>query len=115
MAETVPAQLAVDATVTHDPATRSLLVKVFGVGATFWRRGYAALERDAYRERAVYAHARGRREIGRGVAERDGWLRFKVDDQVYRELTAKPGLHAIATVDQQADRILGVKFLHRAA
>ena len=106
----VPAPLSAVAQVTHDPATRSLLVKVSGVGATFWRRGHAALERDAYKERAVYAHARGRGEVGRGVAVQDGWLRFAVDARVYRELTAKP-LQAIATVDQRAGRILGVKFL----
>ena len=106
----VPAPLSAVAQVTHDPATRSLLVKVNGVGATFWRRGHAALEMDAYRERAVYAHARGRGEVGRGVAVQDGWLRFQVGDRVYRELTSRP-LSAIATVDQQAGRILGVKFL----
>ena len=39
----VPQPLACDAQTTFDPATRSLLVKVSGVGASFWRRGHAAL------------------------------------------------------------------------
>ena len=85
-------------------------MKVSGVGATFWRRGHAALERDPYNAPSVFARARGRGEVGRGVAVQDGWLRFQVGDRVYRELTAKP-LQAIATVDQQAGRILAVKFI----
>jgi hypothetical protein len=39
----VPAPLACDGATTYDPATRSMLVKVSGVGASYWRRGHAAL------------------------------------------------------------------------
>jgi hypothetical protein len=67
---TVPQPMAVDAQVTHDPATGSLLVKVSGVGATFWRRGHAAMAAAEEAGRywgapSVYAHAPDRREIAR--------------------------------------------------
>jgi hypothetical protein len=39
----IPAPLACDGVTTHDPTTRSLLVKVSGVGASFWRQGHRAL------------------------------------------------------------------------
>lgn len=63
----------------------------------------------------VGAHATGRGEIGRGEPVQDGWLRFKVNDQVYRELTTVMNLGAIVTVDREAGRILGVRFLNRTA
>jgi hypothetical protein len=113
----VPAPLAVDGVVTHDPASRSLSVKVSGLGATFWRRGHAALlaaeEAGRYYAAAtVWAHGAGRREIARGEPVRDGWLRFKLSDADYRKL-AGDGLSAIVSVDREAGQILGVKFLGR--
>jgi hypothetical protein len=42
---------------------------------------------------------------------RDGWLRFKLPDSVYRELVSEPGLSAIVTVDREAAQIFGVRFL----
>jgi hypothetical protein len=114
----VPAPLAVDGVVTHDPASRSLSVRVSGVGATFWRRGHAAMmaAEDAGRYYAapiVWAHAPGRREMARGEPVCDGWLRFKLSDADYRRLSSTPELAAIVTVDRQAGRILGVRFLGR--
>jgi hypothetical protein len=92
------------------------LVKVSGFGASFWRRGHAAMmqaeESGRYCARSVWAHAPGRRDIARGEPVRDGWLRFKVDDATYRQL-AGDGLSAIVTVDRDAAQILGVKFRHR--
>ena len=114
---TVPAPLACDGETTHDPATRSVLVKVSGVGATFWRRHHAAMmqaeEAGRYGARSVWAHAHGRREIARGEPVRDGWLRFKLSDADYRQLSGE-GLSAIVTVDREAARILGVKFIDRS-
>jgi hypothetical protein len=111
----VPAPLACDGQVTFDPATRSLSVKVSGVGASYWRRGHAALMQaetagsvSEFSRAAPTVRAHG----ARGEPVRDGWLRFQVDDATYREL-AGPDLAAICTVDQAAGRILGVKFLHR--
>jgi len=44
---------------------------------------------------------------------RDGWLRFKLSDADYRQLSGE-GLSAIVTVDRKAAGcILGVKFLGR--
>jgi hypothetical protein len=40
---TLPAPLAGDAETSHDPVSRSVLGKVSGFGAHFWRRGHAAL------------------------------------------------------------------------
>jgi transposase len=99
-----------------DPASRSLSVKVSGVGATFWRRGHAAMAaaEEAGRywgQPAVYAHAPGRRNVARGEPVRDGWLRFKLSDADYRQLSNMPGLSAIVTVDRRAAQILRVKFL----
>jgi hypothetical protein len=64
----------------------------------------------------VWAHSAGRREIARGVPERDGWLRFKFrhDDPVYRQLSSMPGLSAIVTVDREAGHILSVRFRNRS-
>jgi hypothetical protein len=115
---TVPKPLACDSQVTFDPATRSLLVKASGVGAIYWRRGHAKLvaagESGSYYEATptVWAHAPGRRDIARGEAVRDGWLRFKVDDATYRQL-AGSDLSAIVTVDREAGQILGVRFKRR--
>ena len=112
----VPAPLACDGQVTFDPASRSLSVKVSGVGATFWRRGHAAMmqaeEAGRYDARSVWAHAPGRRDIARGEPVRDGWLRFKVDDATYRQLAGE-GLSAVVTVDREAAQILGVRFRNR--
>ena len=48
-----------------------------------------------------------------GEPVRDGWLRFKLSDADYRQLSSTPDLAAIVTVDRQAGQILGVKFLGR--
>jgi hypothetical protein len=114
----VPAPLACDGQVTFDPASRSLSVKVSGLGATFWRRGHAAMmaAEEAgryYAAPTVWAHGAGRREIARGEPVRDGWLRFKLSDADYRRLSSTPDLSAIVTVDREAGRILGVKFRGR--
>jgi hypothetical protein len=52
----------------------------------------------------------GRRDVGRGEAVRDGWLRFQLDDADYRQL-AHEGVSAICTVDRQTGDILGVRFI----
>jgi hypothetical protein len=69
--------------------SRSLVVRVSGVGASFWRRGHAAMLAAEESGRywgapSVYAHAPDRREIARGEPVRDGWLRFQLSDADYR-------------------------------
>jgi hypothetical protein len=112
---TIPAPLACDGVTTYDPATQSLLVKVVGFGASFWRRGHRAMveAEGSYGAQAVYAHAPGRRDIARGEPVQDGWLRFKLGDADYRRLSSTRDLAAIVTVDGAAGQILGVKFLGR--
>jgi hypothetical protein len=114
---TIPAPLACDGVTTYDPATRSLLVKVVGFGASFWRRGHRAMVADEesgrYGAPTVWAHSAGRSEMARGEPVRDGWLRFKLSDADYRRLASTPDLAAIVTVDRRAGQILGVKFLGR--
>jgi hypothetical protein len=61
----------------------------------------------------VWASRPGRYEIARGEPVRDGWLRFKLSDADYRQLTGMPNLSVIATVDHATSRIMGVKFLNR--
>jgi hypothetical protein len=112
---TVPDQLACDGQVTHDPATKSLLVKVAGVGGVYWRRGHpklaAAQEAGNYWD-YLSAPPTVQANGARGEPVSGGWLRFKVSDSDYREL-AGPGLGAIVTVDQAAGQILGVRFRRR--
>jgi hypothetical protein len=107
--------MAVDGQTTYDPATRSVLVKVSGVGATFWRRGHAAMA-AAEKAGSVSEFSRAAPTVRAhgvpGEPLRDGWLRFKVYDATYRELAA-PDLSAIVTVDKRSGRILGVKFRRR--
>jgi hypothetical protein len=99
---TVPQPMAVDGETTHDPATRSVLVKVSGVGASFWRRGHAAMmqaeEAGRYGARSVWAHAPGRRDIARGEPVLDGWLRFRVDDATYRQLAGDAWLQSSLSI-----------------
>jgi hypothetical protein len=52
----------------------------------------------------------GRRDVGRGEAVRDGWLRFQLDDADYRQL-AREGVSAIITVDKQVGTILSIRFI----
>jgi hypothetical protein len=99
----------------HNLPPTSAQVRVSGVGASFWRRGHAAMmqaeEAGRYGARSVWAHAPGRREIARGEPVRDGWLRFKLNDADYRRLSSTADLAVICTVDRQAAQILSVKFL----
>jgi hypothetical protein len=109
----LPKPLAADAVTTFDPTTRSLLVKLSGVGAIFWRRGRAAMvaaeEAGRYTDR-VYAHGPGRREIARGEAVVDNWVRFRLSEADYRQLAGE-GLRAVAVVDQQTSNIMSVRFI----
>jgi hypothetical protein len=112
---TVPQPMAVDGQTTYDPATRSVLVRVSGVGGSFWRRGHAALMQaetagsvSEFSRAALTVRAHG----ARGEPVRDGWLRFQIDHATYRQL-AGDDLSAIVTVDQAAGRILGVRFRNR--
>jgi hypothetical protein len=92
-------------------------VKVSGIGASYWRRGHAALMRaetagsvSEFSRAAPTVRAHG----ARGEPVHDGWLRFQVDDATYRELAGE-GLSATVVVDQAARRIMGVKFRRRRA
>ena len=63
----------------------------------------------------VYASGGGRYQVARGEPVRDGWLRFSFrDDAAYKDLASAPELAAIVTVDREAGRILGVRFLGRS-
>lgn len=98
----LPAPLACDGVTTHDPATRSVLVKVSGVGATYWRQGHAALFAAQESGRywgapQVYAHGPGRREIAKGEPVCDGWIRFRLSDADYRQLAGE-GLSAVVVL-----------------
>jgi hypothetical protein len=111
----LPQPLSVTGRVTHDPVTKSLMAKPAetGLGSLLWRQGHEALMRDDGSfggPRAVYARVAGRGEVGRGEAVRDGWLRFALADDVYRQL-AREGVSAIITVDKQAGTILSVRFI----
>jgi hypothetical protein len=113
---TVPAPLACDGVTAHDPVSRSVLVKVSGFGASFWRRGHQRMvelvEAGRYWDvPTVYASAAGRGEVARGEAVRDGWLRFKLSDADYRQLV---GRGVIVTVDTGSSAILGVRFRNRS-
>ena len=114
---TVPQPMAVDGETTHDPATRSVLVRVSGVGASYWRRGHAALMQAE--EAGSYVHglcgrmrlaAARLREVSRcGM----GGCGSSSATPTYRRLVGAPGLAAIVTVGRDAAQILGVKFRRR--
>ena len=70
--------------VTHDSVTRSLLVKPAERAWAWliWQRGHTALMQDdgsINGPRPVFARL-GHRDVGRGEAVRDGWVRFKLSD-----------------------------------
>jgi hypothetical protein len=113
--------MAADGQVGFDPMTRSLLVKPAnseGYARSLWSTAHREMVEAEetgryYGAPTVWAHVAGRREIARGEAVRDGWLRFKLSAADYRQLAGMPGLSAIATVDRATGRIMGVKFLGR--
>ena len=102
--------MAADGEVTFDPVSRSVLVKVSGFGASFWRRGHRAMMEQAgsYNEPVVWAHSPGRGQLSRGEAVRDNWLRFKLSDADYRQLAGE-GASAVVVVDRGSGRIMGVR------
>ena len=111
---TVPAPLAYDGVVTHDPATKSLLVKVSGLGGTYYRRGHAAMmqaeESGRYGAPTVWARAAGLGEVGRSEPIAGGRLRFKLDAATYRQLAGAVD-SALVTVDRTTNggtRVLAV-------
>jgi hypothetical protein len=110
----LPQPLSVTGQVTFDPVTRSLLAKPAeaGLGSLLWRRGHEALmQNDGSIGGPSPVFARlGGRDVGRGEAVRDQWLRFQLGDADYRQLAGE-GLSAIATVDRRTGHILGVRFL----
>lgn len=110
----LPQPLSATGEVTFDPVTRSLLARPAETGLAWliWQQGHQAMIRDdgsISGPRAVYARL-GHRDVGRGEAVRDQWLRFQLNDADYRML-AREGVHAICTVDRQTGNILGVRFI----
>ena len=111
----VPQPLSATGKVTFDPVTRSVLVKPAqpGLASVIWRLGHLAIMEDAGSfngPRAVYARL-GNRDVGRGEAVWDGWLRFQLAIDDYQRLARQEGVHAILTVDKQTGAILAVRFI----
>ena len=114
----LPQPLSVTGEVTFDPETRCLFArpKEKGLGSLIWRAGHEALSQDDGTTASygaapvVYGRVAGRGDVGVGVAVRDQWVKFQVDDATYRAL-ARDGVQAICTVDRQAGTILGVRFI----
>jgi hypothetical protein len=82
------------------------------LGGPDWSRGHQAILDGGDSiggPPAVYARL-GNRDVGRGEAVRDGWLRFQLKDADYRSL-ARDDVHAICTVDRQVGHILAVRFI----
>lgn len=110
----LPQPLAVNAQTTFDPASRSLLVRVTGLGGAFWRKGHAKLlEAETPGNVFEFSHAAPPvcAEGARGEPVSDGWLRFKLPDATYQ--LAGADLAATAVVDQAGGQILGVRFKNR--
>jgi hypothetical protein len=112
----LPQPLSTTGQVTFDPVTRSVLVRPAepGLAWLIWRQGHQAMLDDAGSfngPRPVYARL-GNRDVGRGEAVRDGWLRFQLDnDADYQHLARQEGVHAILTVDKRVGTILAVRFI----
>jgi hypothetical protein len=111
----LPQPLSATGEVTHDPVTRSVFVRPAerGLAWLVWQQGHQAMIRDdgsISGPRTVLARL-GNRDVGRGEAVRDGWLRFQLEDADYRKLARQEGVHAIVTVDRQRGTILSVRFI----
>ena len=113
-----PARLAqpltATAELTHDPVTQSLLVRPAerGLAWLVWQHGHSAMMQDDGSIRGpspVYARW-GNRDVAKGEAVRDGWLRFELPAADYRVL-AREGVQGLVTVDRQSGAILAVRFI----
>ena len=112
----LPRPLAADALVAVDAAEWSLFVApnpTDGYASLLRRQGIRALAEG--RAGDVWAYVGHDHRLARGAVEDDGTLRFQWDygDSVFRALAARPNLRAVVTVDREAGRILGVRFLGR--
>jgi hypothetical protein len=123
--EVLPQPAAVDGVVFHDPATRTLHVRLSdqanGYTKLLWQQGWQMLcraEEAGWPRRGapwVWASTPGAYQVVHGLPGDGGTLKFHFPPgtAAYSELVGKPGLVAIATIDRGTHHILSVKFLHR--
>jgi hypothetical protein len=110
----LPQPLTATAELTHDPVTQSLLVRPAerGLAWLIWQHGHSAMVQatgSINDPRPVFARW-GSRDVAKGEAVRDGWLRFELPAADYRVL-AREGVQALFTVDRQSGALLSVRFI----
>jgi len=125
--EALPQPRAATGVVVHDPATRTLSVRLSelesGYAKLLWREGWQALRRSQEAGWPidgapwVWADVPGGRRVVHGQPI-DGvalTFHFPTGTAGYAELISKPGLWAIITMDVATRHILGVRFLNGPA
>jgi hypothetical protein len=119
--EVVPRPKAISAAVSNDVTSRSLVVRCpdteSGYGRLLWREAFAALKKDDERGRTdLYASRFYEDRLAYAVPGDLQTLRFHFPldgSTAYTELTAKPGLRAIVTIDISTRRFLTCRFIIR--
>jgi hypothetical protein len=120
--ERVPQPFAVDGVVTNDLPSRSLGVRLSerasGYESLWWKQAWlqlrAAVENGWRNHPYVYASTTGAYQVAHVEPADFQTLRvsFAPGVAAYAELISRPGLVAIATIDRNTSRFLGVRFLH---
>jgi hypothetical protein len=113
----LPDPLALDGVFAVDPDTRTVIVRPApdapGYAKSLWWQGHAALreaERKGQHTTAVWAHSPGHPNVSHATPGKQTTLRFRLEPEDYRKLTATPGLRAVLVVDKAERRILNVAF-----
>jgi hypothetical protein len=119
----VPSPKVVDATVFHEPSTRTLAVRLNesagGYEQMLWRQSYQDLrksEEAGRQHRTVWASGGGGNQIAFAACGDYQMLTFHFPvgkGDVYGKLIGRPGLAAFVSIDRELCYFMGVRFLHR--
>ena len=122
--EKLPAPVAIDGVVETDVLARSLGVRLSelasGYQRLWWKQAHqrlkAAVENGWRNHPYVWASTPSVYQVAHVQPADFSMLsvHFPVGTAGFSELSSKPGLYAIATVDRNLNRFLAVKFLHRS-
>jgi hypothetical protein len=130
--ERLPQPIAIDGVVVSDVLARSLGVRLgeraSGYERMWWKTAWQALKsamEDGWGSQSLEAYRHSDRHVWAStstayrvvpVLPADFLMlqvTFPVGTAGFSELISKPGLYAIATVDRNSGRFIGVKFLNR--
>jgi hypothetical protein len=120
----IPSPMVVDATVFHEPGTRTLAVRLSereesGYAAHLWREAFLALRKAEESERpprTVWASGGGGDQIAFATCGDYQMLTFHFpvgSGAAYAALVGRPGLSAFVAIDREALYFISVRFRHR--